>query len=145
MYVKSHLKNRVIASVFMALLCLMNIQVAVLCDAATDNNGRLSLLGAFDSVGTGEIPQCSIALRMAFTNAEEGGHQVRINFVDADGMLIMPCFEMPIQVSLPDDVHFYTENKILNLQQLNFEKPGLYSIDISVDGRQETSIPLMVH
>ena len=28
----------------------MNIQVAVLCDAATDDNGKLNLLGAFDTV-----------------------------------------------------------------------------------------------
>ena len=28
----------------------MNIQVAVLCDAATDENGKLNLLGAFDTI-----------------------------------------------------------------------------------------------
>ena len=28
----------------------MNIQVAVLCDAATDDNGKLNLLGAFDTI-----------------------------------------------------------------------------------------------
>ena len=30
----------------------MNIQVAVLCDAATDENGKLNLLGAFDTIYT---------------------------------------------------------------------------------------------
>jgi hypothetical protein len=28
----------------------MNIQVAVLCDAATEDNGKLNLLGAFDTI-----------------------------------------------------------------------------------------------
>jgi len=42
----------------------MNIQVAVLCDAATDDNGKLNLLGAFDTIYTQQLPavhpQCSI-------------------------------------------------------------------------------------
>ena len=34
----------------------MNIQVAVLCDAATDDNGKLNLLGAFDTIYTQQLP-----------------------------------------------------------------------------------------
>jgi hypothetical protein len=43
----------------------MNIQVAVLCDAATDDNGKLNLLGAFDTIYARELPaihpQCAVA------------------------------------------------------------------------------------
>ena len=34
----------------------MDIQVAVLCDAATDYKGKLNLLGTFNSVYTRELP-----------------------------------------------------------------------------------------
>ena len=34
----------------------MDIQVAVLCDAATDYKGKLNLLGTFNSVYTKELP-----------------------------------------------------------------------------------------
>ena len=34
----------------------MNIQVAVLCDAATEENGKLNLLGAFDTIIAQQIP-----------------------------------------------------------------------------------------
>ena len=34
----------------------MNIQVAVLCDAATDDNGKLNLLGAFDTIYAPQTP-----------------------------------------------------------------------------------------
>jgi hypothetical protein len=34
----------------------MNIQVAVLCDAATDDNGKLNLLGAFDTIYAPQLP-----------------------------------------------------------------------------------------
>jgi hypothetical protein len=127
----------------------MNIQVAVLCDAATDDNGKLNLLGAFDTIYTPQLPaihpQCSVALRITFFNGEEGKRELRFNFVDADGKSIMPDFPpIPIDVTLPEDMHFGTRNFIVNIQQLKFDSPGLYSIDISFDGRSQASVPLMV-
>ena len=126
----------------------MNIQVAVLCDAATDDNGKLNLLGAFDTIYTQQLPaihpQCSIALRVTFFNGDEGKHNLQLNFVDADGHSIAKFPHIPVEVALPEDMHFGTRNFIVNLQQLKFDNPGLYSIDLSLDGQQQASIPLLV-
>ena len=127
----------------------MNIQVAVLCDAATDDNGKLNLLGAFDTIKTPQLPavhpQCSIALRVTFFNGDEGKHNLELNFVDADGRPIMRNFPpIPVDVTLPEDMHFGTRNFIVNIQQLKFDNPGLFSIDIRVDGQPQASIPLLV-
>jgi hypothetical protein len=127
----------------------MNIQVAVLCDAATDDNCKLNLLGAFDTIYTPQLPathpQCSIALRVIFFSGDEGKHNLRINFVDADGRPIMPDFPpIAVDVQLPEDIHFGTRNFIINIQQLKFENPGLYSIDILLDDQPQASIPLLV-
>lgn len=127
----------------------MNIQVAVLCDAATDDQGKLNLLGAFDTIYTPQLPaihpQCSIALRVTFFSGDEGKHNLRFNFMDADGRPIMPDFPpLPIEVVLPEDMHFGTRNFIVNIQQLKFEAPGLYSIDILLDDESQSSIPLLV-
>ncbi|HXT42061.1 MAG TPA: hypothetical protein VN887_18780 [Candidatus Angelobacter sp.] len=126
----------------------MNVQIAVLCDAATDYGGKLNLLGTFDTIVTQQLPavhpQCSVALRVVFSRVEEGQHKVRMNFVDEDGRFVMPSIDIPIDVALPPDANFLTRNFIINIQQLKFEKPGQYAIDIAVDGRQESSIPLQV-
>lgn len=127
----------------------MNIQVAVLCDAATDDNGKLNLLGAFDTIYTQQLPaihpQCSVALRVTFFSDDEGKHELKFNFVDADGRSIMPGFPpIPVEVTLPDDMHFGTRNFIVNIQQLKFDGPGLYSIDIRLDDESKASIPLLV-
>jgi hypothetical protein len=126
----------------------MNIQVAVLCDAATDDNGKLNLLGAFDTIYTQQLPaihpQCSIALRVTFFSGDEGKHHLGLNFVDADGRSIAKFPPIPVEVALPDDMHFGTRNFIVNIQQLKFDNPGLYSIDILLDDQSQANIPLLV-
>ena len=126
----------------------MDIQVAVLCDAATDYKGKLNLLGTFNSVHTRELPanypQCSIVLRVVFKLVEEGSHKLRINFVDEDGKFVMPSIELPFEVRVPENDSFAYRNFILNIQRLKFEKFGQHAVDIAIDGRQEASIPLEV-
>lgn len=126
----------------------MNVQVAVLCDAATDDNGKLNLLGSFNTIYARELPaihpQCAVALRVTFFSADEGNHKLRLNFIDADGRSIMPGIDIPVTVALPEDMHFGTRNFIVNIQQLKFEQPGLFSVDISLDGQSQAGIPLLV-
>lgn len=126
----------------------MDIQVAALCDAATDTNGKLNILGTFDTIYTQQLPavhpQCSIALRFVYTKIEEGPHKLKLNFVDEDGRLVMPSIDLPVEITFPEEANFLSRNFVVNIQQLKFEKPGLYSIDIAIDGRHEGSIPLLV-
>jgi hypothetical protein len=127
----------------------VNIQVAVLCDAATeDNNIKLSLLGAFDTIYAAQFPavhpQCAIALRATFGSEDEGLHKLRLNFVDADGKSIMPPIEIPVNVALPEDAHFLTRNFVLNMQQMKFDQPGVYSVDIAFNGTPKGNVPLLV-
>jgi len=126
----------------------MTIQLAVLCDAATDYNGKLNILGTFDTIFAQQFPashpQCSVALRVAFTKMEEGNHTLKINFVNEDGQSIMPSVDIPVDVILPGDATFISRNFVLNIQQLKFETVGLYAIEIAADGQHEASIPLAV-
>src|SRR5882672_10703671 len=127
----------------------MNIQVAVLCDAATDDNGKLNLLGAFDTIYAPQLPavhpQCAVALRVTFMPGDEGTRKLTLNFINADGRSIMPAFpEIPVEVRLPEDVHFLTRNFIVNFQQLQFPEAGFYSVDIRFDSESRASIPLQV-
>jgi len=126
----------------------MNIQVAVLCDAATEDNGKLNLLGSFDTIYAPQLPavhpQCAVALRVTFTAGDEGARQLKLNFVNADGHAIMPSIDIPVAVTLPDDVHFATRNFIVNIQQLKFAEDGLYSVDVRLDDKSQASIPLLV-
>jgi hypothetical protein len=126
----------------------VNIQVAVLCDAATDDNGKLNLLGSFDTIYAPQMPavhpQCAVALRVTFQPGDEGTRKLTLNFINADGRAIMKGIELPVPVALPDDAHFLTRNFIINIQQLKFDEPGLYSVDVRLDDQPQASIPLLV-
>ncbi len=126
----------------------MNIQVAVLCDAATDDNGKLNLLGAFDTIYAPQLPavhpQCAVALRVTFVPGDEGDRKLKLNFVNADGHGIMPPIDIPVTVALPDDAHFITRNFIVNIQGLKFPEAGLYSVDVRLDDQSQAGIQLWV-
>lgn len=126
----------------------MDIQIATLCDAANDSQGKLNILGAFDTLATTKLPaayyQCCIALRMTFNKGEEGQHKLKINIVDEDGKPVMPSIEIAVDIAVPDETLFLSRNFIINIQQLTLPRPGLYSVDIFMGGEQKGSIPLHV-
>jgi hypothetical protein len=126
----------------------MNIQIACLCDAATDYQGKLNLLGTFDTIFSRKLPavhpSCAIVLRIVFTADETGAHRIRINFVDEDGKAIIQPLDLPFDIRLPAGAISLSRNFILNLQQIKFDRAGSHSIDIAIDGRHEISIPLYV-
>jgi hypothetical protein len=126
----------------------MNIQIAVLCDAAADYNGKLNILGAFDTIITPQLPaehpQCSVAMRFTYMSQDEGQHRLRLAFVDADGRNIMPPIDIPVNVQLPEDSHFVTSNYVVNIQRLRLNQAGLFSIDAFLDDSLVISMPLLV-
>jgi hypothetical protein len=126
----------------------MNIESFLLCDAATDQRGKLNVLGAFDNIFAKEFPvrhrACSIAARIRFSKVEAGDHAVRIFIIDADGNSIGPKLEGNIAVRIGDNVSTAVVNLILNIQNLEFKQHGQYQIDLAVDGNVQASLPLYI-
>ncbi|MFT4587648.1 MAG: hypothetical protein ACI8QF_001743 [Limisphaerales bacterium] len=127
----------------------MEIQVATLCDAATDYNAKLCILGAFDTIGVAKLPaehpQCAVALRLIFTDIDAGKHKLTVRMIDADGAIVKPVeIESTFEVRMPDNLFFFSRNLVIGLQRLKFEKTGQYSIDVAVDDEIKSRIPLQV-
>ncbi len=126
----------------------MNIEVFSLCDAATNDTGKLNILGAFDTIWMAQVPgihpQCAVVLRVRFGSLERGEHSIAVNFVDADGKHIIPSASGMINVSFPDGQRTGSANLILNIHGLKIEKFGEYSIDLAIDAKNMASLPLFV-
>ena len=127
----------------------MNVELFVVCEAATDHQGKINILGTFDSIQGGAVPvvhpHCAVAARLRFSKSEEGEHLIKINIIDEDGKPVVQPFETK------GDVRFggvprtsIAVNMILNLQGLKFASFGEYAVDLSVDGKHVSSLPLTV-
>ena len=126
----------------------MRIEVFALCDAATGDLGKLSMLGAFDTIWASKVPavhpQCTIALRIRFERIERGEHKVLVHFVNSDGKNVIPSAEGTIKINFADEQTSGAANLILNIQGLKLDRFGEYSIDLAIDGQQKASLPLFV-
>ena len=126
----------------------MNIETFLLCDAATDQFGKLNILGAFDAIYTKEMPMkypaCAIAVRIRFEKIEEGEHKIKICMIDADGNPAGPNFQGGLKVKLPEGVESNSTNFILNVHGLELKAFGKYRIDLAIDGQLQASLPFAV-
>ena len=126
----------------------MTLEIFAICDAATVSGGKLNILGAFDSIYSAEAPivhsQCALAVRLRFSRIEEGQHQIKVQLIDEDGKIVWPGLDGKIGVRFSGDDDSAVTNFIVNMQQLKFERFGTYSMNLALDGRHESSLPLVV-
>ena len=126
----------------------MKIEVFALCDAATDNRGKLNILGTFDQIYSANMPvvhpACAIALRIRFDKMEEGAHKVNIQLVDPDGRPVFQPMEGEVRPRMADDVGSVAVNLILNFQHVKFEAFADYQINLAIDDDSVASLPLRV-
>ncbi len=126
----------------------MSVEIFSLCDAATDQHGKLNILGAFDAIFMKDMPavhpQCAVALRIRFQRIEQGKHKITLHLVDDDGKLLIPSLDADLDIKVPPNQDSVAINLVLNLHGLKIEKYGSYAINLAIDGRQEASIPLYI-
>jgi hypothetical protein len=133
----------------------MDVEAFLLCDAATEQRGKLNVLGAFDTIFAKKVPTvhpaCAVAARLRFSKVEQGEHAVRISVIDEDGKEVVPKLEGKVSVRVGpaslgggDEANSAVINLILNFQRLKLPEYGEYRVDFAVDGEQKASLPLFV-
>jgi hypothetical protein len=129
----------------------MHCQIATLADSASDYQGKLCILGAFDMICARQFPVvhpfCTLALRILFEPSDAGTHVFTISCVDQGGNEVLkPLTLQPaMEVHFPSSfVPFLTRNVVLNLQNIRFEKPGLIQWHLSCNQKRLATIPLRV-
>ncbi|QBG47313.1 hypothetical protein EGM51_07900 [Verrucomicrobia bacterium S94] len=126
----------------------MKVEVFALCDAATDNHGKLNLLGTFDQIYAARLPvvhpACAIALRLRFDKMEEGRHAVKLQLVNPDGIPVFQTMEGEVHPRMGSDIGSVAVNLILNFQNVKFDEFTDYQINLSIDDVAMASLPLRV-
>lgn len=127
----------------------MKVEIFTLCDAATvDASGKLNILGTFDRMwlqATPAIyPLCTLAIKIRFTQIEEGVKRIRISFTDADGHLIMPRLDAQTQIQIGPNETSATTQMVMVIPQLRLPSFGDYSLGLAIDGMEAATFLLSV-
>ena len=125
----------------------MNIEAFLLCDAATDSNGKLNVLGAFDSFFVSTVPAthpfCAVVLRLRMAGAEQGEHTITLHLIDEDGKHVIQPLEGRLRVHGTASATA-TSNLILNMQGLKLAGFGELAFHLHIDGKPAASLPLYI-
>ena len=125
---------------------MLKLEIFTLCDSAVDYGGKVCILGAFDSVNSGEtphtLPHCAVVARLRFHRIEEGNHKLRVTFADQDGKMIMPNVDAQVGVRFTEKSQSATFNLVMQINGLKLDQFGEYTVDLAVDGVHQGSIPL---
>ena len=126
----------------------MKIELLTLADFAADYGGKLTVVGIFDTLFARQAPavhpHCCLAVKLRFEKFEAGARRLRLSLADADGKLVFPAMEIPIQVSVPGDASSNTVQVVANIASMKLDSFGEYTIDLALDGKHEGTTPLFV-
>jgi hypothetical protein len=127
----------------------MNIEVFVLCEAANDSQGKLNLLGTFDTIIATNLPalhpQCAIVARVRFLKKEGSKHTFNVTIKNPDDSVNnIPINNQVIDSPSNAEDDTVSLNLIINIVNLKFEKYGTHQISIDVDKEQKLCIPLYI-
>jgi hypothetical protein len=131
----------------------MEVELGVIADyALVDQTGKMSVLGIFDVTGAAAfpmvVPRLFVCIRLGSRPVEYGSrHKMRIVLQDADGASVGPTIDGEFVVAPQGVVQgapkAYTQ-LVIALEQLAFQKPGTYSVELAIDAQHKHSIPLQV-
>ncbi|CAN5871253.1 hypothetical protein BH11VER1_BH11VER1_35990 [soil metagenome] len=124
----------------------MKVELFTICDAATNDGGKLSLLGTFDTIRGEKAPTVcrafAIAGRVRFTRIEEGEHRFKVTVTDEDGGPVIPPLDFRVVIEVPEEQFSAVHCFVVNLQGIQLKSFGEYQIDLAIDNRQESTVPL---
>ncbi|HJR54877.1 MAG TPA: hypothetical protein VJ982_14350 [Gemmatimonadota bacterium] len=124
----------------------MDITLAVCCDAANvSREGKLNLLGIFNSIHAAEFPcthpHLALVLRVEARLGEEGTYPLEIRLVDEDGQQL---FHINGQLSLQgaEPGRPMTAQTIMDINNLQLPRPGTYAFEVHLAGRRERTVDI---
>lgn len=126
----------------------MEIDIFAICDFAQDMNGKLVIVGTFDTIFTPDLPvvhpMCSVAVRFRFNRNEVGQHSFRVSFLDGNGKEFLPPTSGDINVQIKSSIDEGRVNIVLGIGMLKLSSYGKYYVNLSLDGKQIKSLPFSV-
>jgi len=126
----------------------VNVALAVICDhALIDQAGKLSVIGIFERIWVERFPavhpRLHLVLRLKGRRTEVGEHPIGIALKDPDGREILRG-DGQVQIGEPPAGVTEVEAGAVLAFDVPLERAGVYSFEVTVDGRIEATLPVTV-
>ena len=124
------------------------LEIFSLSDFAADyGNGKLSVIGCFDTIFTKQLPtvhpQCSISARMRFGNSEVGNHTFEIRAITPSGK-VLHSVNGKADVKANPNATYSTRNLIMTLNNFKLEEFGAYAFEFWLNGEFHSGLKMHV-
>ncbi|MDR2792036.1 MAG: hypothetical protein LBB61_00015 [Treponema sp.] len=125
----------------------MKIELFSFCDFAQENNGKLTVVGTFDTIIARMFPcihpQLSVVIRIRFDLWEFSPHKFRIETRDLNGDMCMDPIQGALSVKGVGNATAVS-HLLFTISNLNFKNNGIINFVLFIDDKELTSIPLYV-
>jgi hypothetical protein len=126
----------------------MELEIFSLADFAADyGNGKLTVVGTFDTIFTPNLPvvhpHCSVAVRIRVANSEAGHHDFEIKVIDPDGKVFQNV-KGGMDINVNPIADYNTMNLVMNLNNLTIQKAGKFAFEFHFDNEFRSGLKLNV-
>lgn len=125
----------------------MKIELFTFCDFAQDNNGKLGIMGTFDTIFARTFPcihpQLSVVIRLRFDLWEFTEHTFRIETQSVNSTMNINPITGTIDVKDAGNTTAVS-HLVFTISNICFSKHGVANFVLYVDDKELSSIPLYV-
>jgi hypothetical protein len=123
----------------------MKIELLTFCDFAQENQGKLTIVGTFDTIIARSYPcvhpSLSLVVRIRFDIWEFGTHEFRIETHDLNGDMQMEPITGKLEVNSVGNATAVS-HLVFGIGNIRFNGPGVANFVIYVDNKELATMPL---
>ena len=128
----------------------MDIEIFTICDYANDVNGKLTIVGTFDTINSAKLPAVhltlSIVVRIRFSKGEANPRSFSLSIVDANDKEIIPPFTQQKLQAVTDSIEQErVSNIVVGVGLIKFNSFGKHSVKLSIDDKEVKALRLTVN
>lgn len=119
----------------------VEVAMAAIADGANvSRQGKLNILGIFDTIGAAQFPIVHPTLTLTFRllvefEDQQRRHHIEVGLIDEDNRSLWNA-SANVDVGEIAPGEFQHINQVINLRGIRFERPGRYRFRIKIDGRE---------
>lgn len=127
----------------------MKVDIFTLCDSAQEYNGKLVIVGTFNSIGAKQFPvvhpEFALVARVVFDENEKGIHDVKFCIKKNESVFIMPETTMRVDTSSTQWKDALT-NIIVKGNNIVIPEAGEYKVILKIEDHVwESDLNVSVH